>query len=470
MKDDQTTSHSDRAIRRFLRHLTFTLTLKHALLLATIWCFAWGTVALVLRATIHAPRKPLLWGAAGIALAAMAAAVMARRQTPARNAVRALLDERNQCGGLLMASADAEIGAWRMPDLALPRLRFRNPRAWGLLAASVAFVAISLLIPIRFATTNAARPMDVTRETENLSAQIEALKEAQILEEAKAEELDQKLEQIEANASGEDPARTWEALDHLADAVEKTTKDAVEAANAHEQQLEKAEALAEGLMAGHDQLDARTMTEAMQTLSAMVQGAMKENEMLAGALSPETREAIKSGALKPEHLKEISRALGKNKSALNDKLAKLAKSGAIHTIRPNALKGGAKANKRDNSRLAEFLKENAQKMSVKEGVAAWCENPGNGGVDRGRADAAMTWTDGTSEKDAKFKENVLPPSSVAGLNESELVGLSAAAPTVDQTAVAAHGALNRAAAGGGSANTQTILPRHKGAVKRYFER
>lgn len=82
----------------------------------------------------------------------------------------------------------------------------------------------------------------------------------------------------------------------------------------------------------------------------------------------------------------------------------------------------------------------------------------------------MTWTDGTNEKDAKFKEKVLPPSAVAGLDDSQLVGLSASAPTADTSGVAAHGALNNAATGGGSAYTQTILPRHKGAVKRYFER
>src|SRR5262249_45557171 len=112
----------------------------------------------------------------------------------------------------------------------------------------------------------------------------------------------------------------------------------------------------------------------------------------------------------------------------------------------------------------------AQKMSVKEALGAWCDNLGKGGVDRGRADAAMTWTDGTSEKDAKFKEKVLPPSAVAGLNDSQLVGLSATAPTVDPNGVVAHGALNNTASGGGSAYTQTILPRHKGAVRRYFER
>jgi predicted transcriptional regulator len=467
MNDDPVRFHPDRALRRFQRQFALTLTLKHALLLVTCWCFAWGTAALILRATVQMPRRPLLWGAVGVVAAVIAAAVWARRQLPSRDTVRALLDERNACGGLLMASADAEIGAWQTPAVALPRLRFRNSRAWSGLAGSAAFVAISLLVPIRLAGADAARPMDVAKETETLAARIEALQDAQILEEAKADELDEKLKQLEADASGEDPARTWEALDHLADAVEKTTKDAVEAAQVQERKLDQAEALAEGFMAGQDQLDAQTMTEAMQTLSAMMQGAMKENEALAQSLSPETKEALKSGALKPEHLKEIAQAAGKHKSALNSKLSKLAKSGAIN---PNALKGGAKGNKRDNAGLAQFLKENAQKMSVEEAVAGWCENPGKGTPSRGRADAAMTWTDGSSEKNAKFKEKILPPASVAGLNESELVGMSAAAPTVDQTAVAAHGALNRAATGGGSAHTQTVLPRHKGAVKRYFER
>jgi hypothetical protein len=334
-----------------------------------------------------------------------------------------------------------------------------------LLASSLAFFLISLLAPVRFAATSAARPMDVSREVENLSAQIEALKEAQIIEEAKAEALEQKLDQLAKEASGEDPARTWEALDHLNDAVEKAAKEAAETASSRQERLARAEALSEGLMAGADQLDSKTMTEAMRTLNEMMRDAIKENETLAGDLSPETLEAIKSGSLKAEHLKDISKALGQGKSALNQKLSKLSQSGMIN---PNSLKGGAQANRRDSSGLARFLKENAEKMSVDEATLQWCA--GKGGVDRGRGDAAMTWTDGSSEKDAKFKEKVLPPSSVAGLNDSQLVGLSASAPTVDTSGVAAHGALNKTASGGGTAYTQTVLPRHRGAVKRYFDR
>ncbi len=469
MKNDQTNSQPDSAnheqsVRRFIRRMALLLALKQSVAFITAWLFVWGAAALILRATAAAPRKPLLWGAVGIAIAIAAAVVISRRQLPAANSVRALLDDRNDCGGLLMAGADAEIGDWRMPEIALPRLRWQKSRAFAVLAASIAFVAISLIAPVRFATINAARPLDVGREVENLSAQIEALKEAQVIEETKAEALEQKLDQLAAEASGEDPAKTWEALDHLNDAVEKAAKEAAENANVKQERLAKAEALAEGLMSGADQLDQKTMTEAMQTLNEMMQGAMKANEALADNLSPEIQEAIKNGSLKPGHLKDISKALSQNRSAMNQKLSKLAKAGMIN---PNSLKG-AQANRRDNSGLAQFLKENAQKMSVEEATLQWCE--GRGGVDRGRGDAAMTWTDGTNEKDAKFKEKVLPPSAVAGLDDSQLVGLSASAPTADTSGVAAHGALNNAATGGGSAYTQTILPRHKGAVRRYFDR
>ena len=465
MNSQSTSAHHDKSIRLFIRRLALLLAFRQSLTFVTVWCYLWGAVALVLRAASATTRRQLLWGAIGIAVAAIAAAVVSRRRLPSRDSVRAMLDSRNDCGGLLMAGADADLGAWRTPEITSPRLRWRKARALGLLAASSAFVLISLLAPVRFAATGVARPMDVSREVENLSAQIEALKEAQVIEEAKAEALEQKLDQLGREASGEDPAKTWEALDHLNDAVEKAAKEAAEAANARRERLARAEALAEGLMAGGDQLDSKTMTEAMRTLGEMTREAVKENELLAGDLSPQTLEAIKSGSLKAEHLKDLSKALSQSKSALNQKLSKLSKSGMINS---NALKGGAQANRRDNSGLARFLKENAEKMSVDEATLQWRQ--GKGGVDRGRGDAAMTWTDGSSEKDARFKEKVLPPSSVAGLNDSQLVGLSASAPTADTSGVAAHGALNSAASGGGSAYTQTILPRHRGAVRRYFDR
>lgn len=479
MPPTNSASH-DHAIQTFLRKLMALLTLKTWLMIATLWCFSWGAVSLALRAAFDTPRKPLLFGAAGILAAAIAAYLMARKQLPTQASVRSLLDRQNDCGGLLMAAGEQTLGGWesRLNSVNLPRLKWRSSRAWSLLALSVAFATICLFLPIKYVSVNAGHSLDVGKQAEALTAQIETLKEEQIIAEAKADELKEKLDQLTAEAAGEDPAKTWEALDHLANSVEKAAKDAAANAEAKQEQLEKAEALAEALMAGNDQMDAKLMTEAMQTLSTMMQGAMKENEALASKLPPETQEAIKNSSLKPEQLKELAGALNQSKQKLNQQLSRLNQSGMNRgNINPNSLKGGASVQKRDNSGLSKFLKDNAQKMSVAEALAKWQEGDGDGsgkdgkgGVSRGRGDAAMTWTDGSDENNAKFNEKALPPGSVAGLQDSQLVGLSASAPEVQKGNLAAHGALNGSATGGGSAYTQTVLPKHRSAVKKYFDR
>ena len=83
----------------------------------------------------------------------------------------------------------------------------------------------------------------------------------------------------------------------------------------------------------------------------------------------------------------------------------------------------------------------------------------------------MTWTDGSTEQDAAFKEQVLPPASLEALKESLMVGVSADAPLVEESSeTSGAGVLESVTAGSGEAFTHTILPRHKGAVRRYFDR
>jgi hypothetical protein len=55
--------------------------------------------------------------------------------------------------------------------------------------------------------------------------------------------------------------------------------------------------------------------------------------------------------------------------------------------------------------------------------------------------------------------------------KSQVVAVSRGAPDKEpRPGEAGSGALAASAGGGGSANTQTVLPRHRGAVERYFER
>ena len=106
-------------------------------------------------------------------------------------------------------------------------------------------------------------------------------------------------------------------------------------------------------------------------------------------------------------------------------------------------------------------------------MRAWqtATDPAGVDVNRGRGDAAMTWTDGTNRDDLAFQEKVLPPAAVASLKDSRLQGISVGDPTAAEPSEAgAGGSLDVSTAGRGSARTQVILPEHKQDHRRYFAR
>ncbi len=83
----------------------------------------------------------------------------------------------------------------------------------------------------------------------------------------------------------------------------------------------------------------------------------------------------------------------------------------------------------------------------------------------------MTWGKPNSEQGFKFKEEVLPPGAFDALKSTPLQEARGGGVIHKKsTETASSGALREAAAGSGSANTQVILPRHRAAVERYFER
>lgn len=95
---------------------------------------------------------------------------------------------------------------------------------------------------------------------------------------------------------------------------------------------------------------------------------------------------------------------------------------------------------------------------------------GKGGRGGGPA-ALMTWSEGTKEEGAAFKEKMLAPAAISSLKESKLAGISVGDPTAQQTSDGlAGGALGTAKAGGGAAHAQVILPEHEKTVQRYFNR
>jgi hypothetical protein len=56
------------------------------------------------------------------------------------------------------------------------------------------------------------------------------------------------------------------------------------------------------------------------------------------------------------------------------------------------------------------------------------------------------------------------------MRETQIQAITRGTPGKETPGDAGSGALAGAAAGGGSANSQVVLPRHRPAVERYFDR
>ncbi len=452
----------NKTIRKFRIKMAALLILRKILAVATVWGLVWGTVVIVTRATIGMPPLTLLTGVIGLIGAIGYAVVLALRQIPKRTALRASLDKHSGAGGLMMAAETVELGSWRkqMPLIRPPRLRWHGGAYWTRFVGAVLFVCISLLIPQRFVEISKAQPLDIREEVKQLADGIDVLKEEEIIEFAEAKMLEEKLDQLQGEASGEDPVKTWESLDHLAATLDQESADAAQDALSETERLTEAETLSEGLLNEGSEMDAELLAESMAALSGLVQEAAQENALLATQL-PDLKGDANSLTL--EQLKEISAALRFTKSDIYDRLVKLRE---VNLIDLETLKVCEKLGQCDSTGLAAFLAENADSKAVVECIGGWCR-----GISRGPGHAPMTWSNDTVEEGAKFKAEALPLSNIASLEDSELVGLSIAAPSVETlNPPAKSGGLKSATAGGGSAFNQTVLPRHKGAVKRYFER
>jgi hypothetical protein len=444
---------TSRAMRSLERHILAVLFTRQLLLWLAAWCVAWGVLTLIGRIAFDVPRSQAAIGIATLPLIVLAAALHARRLRPSGRQLAALVDAHARAGGLVMASTETDLGAWSAEVRDAPRVRWNGRREVALAILSTAFAVGVLLVPARDA--EARRTLAIGKDVERLQDRVDVLREEEILEEAQAEVMTKTLEALRQEASGDDPAKAWEALDSIDEATMRAAKEAAESAVEKGQQLTKVEAMAFAL----DENAVADPTAGMRDLAE----AAKKDETLAN-VDEATQKALAKASLTKEQLQQIANAAKAGKEQLRQTLQKLRDRGLID---PKTLaQFEDAANFADRQGLAKFLKENSD---IKLGTAVGEFQRGMPGVGRGRADAPMFFGEKAKE-DAQFKEQTLPPAAAAALAQSQVVAVSAATPGAQEGTRSAGGALTNAKSDGGSAFTAEVLPRHRGTVQRFFER
>jgi hypothetical protein len=457
-------SHSE-ILQTFARRLKFLFMLRAIVQVSAIWFFAWGTFILAMRISGAQNTAWLALGVLGFAPLAVIAAVRQCRRLPAFAKIRASYDQLKMCGGVMMAEEAAEMSGWQaqLPEASPPIIHWHSGRPLLLLGVSALFVATALLLPERLTKFYNHRPLEIGAIVEQLQAEIKTLNQEKILEDKKANDLQKQLSQLKQDSSGLDPDKTWEALDHIKQSNSDAAKEAAQEALDKTEALTQAETLAKAMEQAADSgMSEAVATAAAQDLASMLNSAKLEDGILNGKIPPELLAGL--NGLNKEQMEKLMKALESNKNLLGLTVSNLAN---LKMIDPETLAKMQSAGQGGNlGALADYLSTCTNSSEL---VLSWLVHPGKGGPGGGGPEAPMTWDNGTSEKDLKFKEHALPPS--AKLSDAQLVGVSRAAPQLSGNDIlVGSGALDNAAGSGGSAHAQIILPEQRQAVQKFFKR
>ena len=469
----QETSHHaeiDRQARLFRNRLRETLAGRGALKggIAGVW--AAGLILLAARLSGCHGQAPQRWLLLMLTAATVAlpAAILATRRTPPHRAILAALDAAGSAGGLVMCSGADGAAAWPVAVSRLPGIAWRPSRALGGLAVALLFCASVILLPTRFFSS--ASP-EATRGLESLVGELaERVAQAEaeaLLPEPLTAALSNHLEKVAESGDATDPARTLEALDHIAEELTKSAAEQAEALATEHAALQATLSLTEQLAASFEteaQTDAQ-MAEAAAALEQLLSQAPISPSLAGNLLAAVTGTNTLSAATL-QQLADMLREAGLNCEG------QLMRLEDLKLVEAPACRGSGSCTNAQAcaAALAQLLEGSGPDAEAAAALALICGKPGAGGVSRGRGDAPLTWTDPSSREGAAFKDDSLGTAHLFTDGQAQLQGVSASAPEVPDTpAPVTAGALETATPSKGGAPQAPILPRHRETVTRFFE-
>ena len=448
-------NHLPVAVRSALRRLARRLAIGLFLDVWPAWAVASlllaGVTALVCRLLVPAAASglPWLWLAPiGAAIPAIAVcAVRAYRHSQ----VVAIADSLAGGDGLLLALAERPDASWAGSPLlervaALPLPRLRPWRKLATLVPALAFLLAALLLPQR---QQARAPQGVLADqvVNDLAATVVALKKEELITPEEERKLEEEIEKIRKDAGERVDSSSWEAADALKERVAADVAEKRDALKWTQESLARYAAAAQAGASDPSSKDAAAAGEGAELMKAL--SKLAESGLLSNA--PAGLKALAAGRMAlpadAESLRKLQATLAE---FLGDQSQKFGDLAAL----------GKEFGRFDP---AEFPLESGSTGFDGDG------NPGNGGINRGRGDAPLTWGQEALPFD-RFKAQPLPPGHVRSPDDwAPLVVLPGTPSELPQSS-AASAARTYAAGAGQEAWRRTLAPRHQAAVRKYFEK
>lgn len=439
--------------------------------------FAAAVIVLIVRVAAWPDGPSWALFAAAALVAAASATVVAGRARPSLDAAATWIDVRTGASGAVVT--EAELGATEWSDdadrripLALEQLP-RDPWLASLSALApallFAFAAAWLPMPERLV---GPPPAVAHRAIERLEEKLAALEETLDLSPELVEELHARLDRIQESADDGRIESTFEAVDRLGERLDLEAERALDAAS------RAAESLGEAASDPHLDHAREAFENALASLkdAGLDKGLPTDSARIDASLA----ELPEGASLSSTQLASASSALSKS---LQEKLGRLGEARLIDASKLAQLKDLAPVELRDLAELAEVdLDHECDSECDKPGgkcsgrnarcgsgaCVAVSSAPGRGGVSRGRADARLDFSGETPESAERFEEHALPPGGRLDLERSVLLGVGGAEPTVEPTAEGS-GLVETEASVGDASWKRRLAPRHREAVRRFFD-
>jgi hypothetical protein len=335
--------------------------------------------------------------------------------------------------------------AWAESPILRQATSFPLPqvRPWRKLAAlppALAFLAVVLWLPQRMPSQGANGIADEVAA--DVTATLAELKQQALITPVEEKRLEEEIERIRKGAQERVDSSSWEAADALREKMIAGLSEKQDSVKWAEESLARYQAAAQG--AGN--IEASAEAQAAELTKALE--ALARSGLLAGAPA-KLQGLLKGGKLPADSrsLSELAASLSKYLADTNGRLGSLGKLG------------------KEFGRFdpAEFPIDASQPAPDGDG------DPGRGGINRGRADAPLTWGAESLPFD-RFKAQALPPGAARSPDDwapiVELPGAPRESPELGRPSAARQ----YDATAGQNAWRRTLAPRHQSAVKKYFEK
>ena len=403
-----------------------------------------GLVALVCRlfAPVAAPYLAWLWLAPLVTAIPVLILCLKRKHRP--DEVVAVADWLKGGHGLLLTLMERQDEAWagrldEASSFTLPRLRPWRRLAW--LPAALAFLAVALSLPQRIPRVSTA--VLAQEIADRLETTLDALKQQQLVTPDEQKTLEQEIERIRRAAEERVDAATWEASDALREKVAASVAEKRDAVKWAEETLGRYAAAAQAAPGGEVKPGAETaeLTKALENLA--------KSGLLANA-PPDLQRLLRDGTLPaadPKAMRELAAAVSKYLAETKGRMGDVARLGKeFGRFDPSEFPLEFNRPGRDGS-----------------------GEPGTGGINRGRADAPLTWGKESLPLD-RFKAQALPPGAARSPDDWAPLAEMPGTPQESPESSARSAARQYASAAGQAAWRRTLAPRHQSAVKKYFDK